>query len=92
MSENNLLIAFTVLLLVVIVFTARFSTRFAVLNLAICLGYSAWLYYGLFYKSQYGSSLVWWFYLLVITAAHFLFVVGYVIRSLLKNAAGKVSS
>lgn len=81
MSDTAFLILTSAIVLLSILICFRYSKKVALANLGAFLVYSDWSYYGLLYKSQYGASLVWWFYLLVFNAVHFVIVVTYLLRS-----------
>ncbi len=85
MNENNLLYAGSVVLLILILTTFKFSRNFAVVNIVIYLLYSGVLYYGFFFKSGDGTALAWWFYLAILTSMHLLVILGYIITKYLKK-------
>jgi len=73
MSDSEILLAACVLFW--LSFTGLFLVspqrgRLIFLNFIIHVLYSCYMSYGLKYKSQHGSGLVWWFYLLIIVGIH----------------------
>ena len=68
MSDDQILYGSSILCLILVFISFKFSRFFAVTNLIVLLGYSAIMYYGLFYKSESGAALGWWFYLVSLTA------------------------
>ena len=82
MNENNILYGSSILLLLLILATFKFNKSFILLHLIIYLLYSVYFYYGLFFKIHAGTALAYWFYLIIITGLHLLFMVGYLIIKL----------
>ncbi len=86
MSDNIILLYGSLLIILVIVVLAfMYSKRFALINGAIFIAYTSYMLYGLFYKSQGGTALVWWFYLLVFMGIQLLIMFGYVLTNWLRN-------
>ena len=86
MSDNIILLYGSLLIILVIVVIAfMYSKRFALINGAIFIAYTSYMLYGLFYKSQGGTALVWWFYLLVFMGIQLLIMFGYVLINWLRN-------
>lgn len=73
-----------ILLLVILLYGIR-SIRFAILNFAIFLLYSAILHYNLFYNGKGGSGLLWFFLLLLIIWLHLLLFIAYLLFKYLKR-------
>jgi hypothetical protein len=81
MNEDTILLAtafsvYWLTLLIVTMFSTKRKQTFFI-NTAIHVIYSSCLFYGLLYKSQGGSGLVWWFYLLVALTVHWLVILIY---------------
>ena len=70
----------------IILLTLTSKRRIVVLtiSLTIHLIYSSYLLHGLFYDSEGGSGLVWWFYLLVLLAGQTLISIVLAIRNFLR--------
>jgi hypothetical protein len=85
MTDNQLLFSSSLLCLILIIISFKFNKLFGIISLIIFVIYSSYLYYSLIYKSQYGSALVWWFYLLIITAIQIIISGTYIIIKLIKN-------
>ena len=86
MNEDELLLLFSFILywgtfafLFIKTKESRAKKRVLTINLTLHIFYSLYFMYGLFYKSNGGSALVWWFYLLVILWTHWIINVGQLI-------------
>ncbi len=67
MNDNQFLYISTILCLILILLSFKFSKQAGFLNLVIFSFYTILLYYNLLYKGDGGSSLLWWFYLIILT-------------------------
>jgi len=91
--ENVLLFGSLLTLLIVIVLSFMYSKRFALINGVLFITYVSYMLYGLFYKSQGGTALVWWFYLVVFMGIQLLIMIAYVLTNWLrKNKSRKTNS
>ncbi len=59
--------------------------KVSIINLSIHLVYSVYYLYCLFYKSEGGSALVWWFLLLLILGIHWIINLGQIIYLIFKS-------
>lgn len=66
-SDNFILYTISIICFIIIVRLFRINKSLGVINIAIFFFYSSILYYNLFCKSQGGSGLLWWFYLVMLT-------------------------
>ena len=73
------------ILLIIFIFSFVYSKRFALINGAIFITYTSYILYGLFYKSQGGTALVWGFYLLVFIGTQLMIMLGYVLIDWMRN-------
>ena len=89
MNEDELLLLFSFMLywitFVFLYIKTKVKKRMSIINLTIHLIYSLYFLYGLFYRSQGGSSLVWWFYLLLILWTHWIINLGQLVYLLFKS-------
>jgi len=60
----------------------KFSKLLFIVNALIFITYVTYFLYSLFYRSQGGSAIVWWFYLLIFTWLHFVLVTIYLVRKM----------
>jgi len=76
MNEDNKILFFSYLIfwgtLLLLTIKSKNRKRTLILNVPIHILYSSYFLYGLIYKSQGGTALVWWFYLLIIITLHWL--------------------
>ncbi len=63
----------------------KYSKRLSIANVILWVGYSAYCYYGLYYRSEYGAALAWWFYLLFVTILHIVGLLLYTIFRIIKK-------
>ncbi len=84
--ENILLFGSLLTLLIVATLSFLYSKRFALINGALFIAYVAYMLYGLFYKSQGGTALVWWFYLLVFMGFQLLIMFAYVLINWMRKS------
>lgn len=92
MTDDNILLLFSFLIYWVTLFllTLKSSNRKKVLmlNLPIHILYSSCFLYALLYKSQGGASLLWWFYLILFIAIHWIINLVTLLIQLRKNKTG----
>jgi hypothetical protein len=74
-SDNIILFLISFLTLLVIIVSLRLRNFFGYLNLIIFSIYSISLYYGLFFKGNYGSGFLWCFLAVTLTSIHLLILV-----------------
>lgn len=86
-DEKILLLSFIGYWTVLIILTLKSENRIklGLLNLSIHVAYSSYFLYGLFYKSQGGTSLVWFLYLLFIIWTHTVINLGQIIYNIIKT-------
>lgn len=78
-SEDTLLLAVAFALsLIAIAIIRKYRNRTALCNILFWFGYNAVLSYGLLFKSDGGTGLTWWFYLLCLNTLQFIVLVGHV--------------
>lgn len=81
-NEDTLLLAVAFALsLIAVAGCHKSGKRTALYNILFWLGYNAPLSYGLLFKSEGGSGLTWWFYLLCLNALQFIVLTVYSIIS-----------
>lgn len=85
MSENTVLYLTSLLLLALIIFSAKYKKSFFIVNLILFLVYTLPMYYGLFFDVGNGSALVYWAYLLFLTLLHIIITTYYLVFYLLKS-------
>jgi len=85
MDADNIIYLISFLALALIGISYKFSKLFFFINLIIFLIYSFYFYYGLYYIKEGGATMGWWFYNIIITGVHLLFVLGYITISLLRG-------
>ena len=71
-SDNQILYISSVVCLILVFLSFKFSKQVGVINLVVYLLYSAILYYNIIYKSDGGSGFLWWFYLIILTVVQIL--------------------
>lgn len=71
-SDNQILYISSVLCLILILVSFKFSRQVGVINLVLFSLYNTILYYNLIYKSDGGSGFLWWFYLVILTVIQIL--------------------
>lgn len=71
-SDNQILYISSVLCLILILISFKFSRQVGIINLVVFSLYNAILYYNLIYKSDGGSGFLWWFYLVILTVIQIL--------------------
>ena len=70
----------SIICLVLILISYRFSKGFFYKNIVVYFLYNSVLYYKLFFDSKWGTSLLWLFYLLVCSVVHILILGFYLIK------------
>lgn len=74
MTEDNLILLFAFMIcwltIVGLTINNKHKKQTLVISLAIQIPYTIFFFYGLAFKSQYGSGLVWWFFLLMVIGLH----------------------
>ena len=85
MSDDQILYGGSLLCLILVLISFKFSRYFAIINLIVLLSYSTIMYYGLFYKSEEGGALVWWFYLVSLTAIQIVIIGIYLVIKIFKK-------
>ncbi len=85
MSDLQIEILSSVLCFLAILFSLKYSRRFALLNGIAFLLYTIQIYYGLAYKSQEGTGLVWEFLLVLLSAIQIIIVGGYLLYRFFKR-------
>jgi len=89
MTDNQLLISCSVILLLLICISFRISRLFFTVNITLFILYSSWFYYGLYFMRGEGIALAWWFYLLLITLFHLFAVAAYLAINWIKGEKPK---
>ncbi len=79
MSDAGLFYGSVIIVLIMNLALIGTQRKNGLLSTGLQLLYTSYFIYGLYFKSQGGSSLVWWFYLIMINCLHFLFLVAYLI-------------
>lgn len=72
MTDNQVLYISTIICFVLIMASFKYKKQFARINMVLFLLYNVILYSSLFFGGDYGSSFLWWFYLMIITALQIL--------------------
>jgi hypothetical protein len=76
MNEDNIILLFSYFIfwgtLLLLTIKSKNRKRTLILNVPFHILYSSFFLYGLIYKSQDGTALVWWFYLLIIITFHWI--------------------
>ena len=86
MHQDEIIMYASIAILVILIMIAiRVDKRFGVTNASIFITYSLLQLYGLYFEGQDGISLVWWFYLLLITWVHTVIVVIYLVIRFMKR-------
>ena len=84
-SDSQILYISSVICLILILLTFKFSKQVVLINLVVFILYNAILYYNLIYKSEGGSGFVWWFYLIILTVAQILILGIYIGKKYFKK-------
>ena len=71
-SDNQILYISSVVCLILLLLSFKFSRQFGVINFVVFILYNAILYFNLIYKSEGGSGFLWWFYLIILTVVQIL--------------------
>lgn len=77
--------------LILILITSGFSKKLALANLLVFLTYTTILVFGLYFKSEGGTGLVWGVYILFFTGLHFLGLVVYLVLKWLKIPKSRIT-
>ncbi len=89
MNEDEIILLFSFIaywaVLLFLTFKSENKPRVGLINLFIHIAYSSYFLYGLFYRSQGGTALVWFLYLLFIIWTHFLINIGQLIYRIIKR-------
>lgn len=89
MNEDDTILLFSFLVywmfLIVLVFNAKNKRKTFIINIIIHLVYSAYFLYGLHYRSQGGTSLAWFVFLLLLLWTHSLVNFAQLIYFLIKG-------
>ena len=89
MSDDNLLLLFCYIVygltLTALLLVAKTRKRTAIINLTILFAYSSLFIYNLIYNSSYGSSLVWFFYLILAIGLHWIINLTGLITNIIRN-------
>jgi hypothetical protein len=78
-SDDILLFIVSIVTLALVFLSFRHGKQFGYINLCVFLSYSLLFYYGLFFKGEYGSSFLWWFFAIILTSIHFIILLVYLI-------------
>lgn len=85
MSDNQLLYLSSFLCIILIFISYKYNKQFAIISLIVFVLYSIYLYYGLKFKSEYGSALLWLFYLQLMTIIQIVISAIYIIVKLIRK-------
>ncbi len=85
MTEYQIAYAGSLVCFLLIIYLFQYNRKYALIHLISFGVYSIFLYYGLEYKSEGGSGLVWWFYLIVLTSIQTIILATHIIIKLFKN-------
>lgn len=93
--DQVLLYGSFVTILVVFALAFIYSKKFAIINTIIFVAYTSYMIYGLLYKSQGGTALAWWFYLIAFLGIQSTIMLIYIVASWFRkdkeSPSGKVS-
>jgi hypothetical protein len=92
MTENEILVAITIVLMVLMIATVIFSKSYGIINSVVFCLYAFPLYYSILFKGNGGSSFLWWFYLMVFISIQTLTVFIYLIYKILKTPKSNKST
>jgi hypothetical protein len=85
MSYNDILVAITLVLMVLMIATFIFSKSYGIINGVVFCLYAFPLYYSFLFKGNGGSFFLWWFYLMVLISIQTLTVCIYLIYKIIKT-------
>ena len=92
MSENDVLVAITIVLIVLMIATFFYSKSYGIINGVVFCLYAFPLYYSILFKGNGGSSFLWWFYLMVFISIQILTVCIYLIYKIIKTPKSNKST
>jgi hypothetical protein len=87
MSENEILYAITILLIVLLIATFMYRKSVDIMNSVVFCLYAFPLYYSILFNGNGGSSFLWWFYLIVLISTQTLIVSIYLIYKIIKKSS-----
>lgn len=87
-AENIIMYSSSVLLFALILISYKFSRRFGLVNTIVFILYNSFLYYLFIFRGSGGSSLLWLFYLAILTSVQLLIVLIFVMRRWVKKPRG----
>jgi hypothetical protein len=87
MSENEILYAITILLIVLLIATFMYRKSVGIMNSVVFCLYAFPLYYSILFNGNGGSSFLWWFYLIVLISTQTLIVSIYLIYKIIKKSS-----
>lgn len=85
MNDNSVLIIISVIVLLAIGTTVKYSKVFFAVNLIVFCAYTTVMYWGLYYDVSDGKALAWWFYLLVVSVLQLLVVTAYLVKRIFRK-------
>ncbi|MFM1947953.1 MAG: hypothetical protein RL207_2236 [Bacteroidota bacterium] len=85
MSENEILYALTVLLIVLMIAAFMYRKSIGIMNSVVFCLYAFPLYYSILFNGNGGSSFLWWFYLIVLISTQTLIVSIFLIYRMIKK-------
>jgi hypothetical protein len=92
MHTDNLIVIglFVILVVTFLILTKQYGfTFFVKASIAICIGYSLLLLYAYNFKTAGGSSLVWWFYLVIVLILHNVIHLAFIFKSIVQGYSTK---
>ena len=92
MSDNEILVAITIVLMVLMTATFIFSKSYGIIHSIVFCLYAFPLYYSILFKGNGGSSFLWWFYLMVFISIQILTVCIYLIYKIIKTPKSNKST
>lgn len=92
MSENDVLVAITLVLIVLMIATFIYSKSFGFINGVVFCLYAFPLYYFMLFNGNGGSSFLWWFYLMVFISIQILTVCIYLIYKIIETPKSNKST
>jgi len=87
MNENDVLVAITLVLIVLMIATFIYSKSYGIINGVVFCLYALPLYYSMLFNGNGGSSFLWWFYLMVFISVQILTVFIYLIYKIIKKTS-----
>jgi len=83
--EDSFLYLSLLLTLVLCINAFRYNKTFSIVNTGVLLLYGIYFLYALFFNSEYGGSLVWWFYLISLTWVHIIILVVHLFKNIFRR-------